>query len=176
MHHYMQSLDLRQIQLEKEAQTMSTVLESNSIERSIVINAPRERVWRALSNAEEFGTWFGTKLEGQTFAPGKRVRGQITACGHEDAWFDVVVEQIKPQDLFSFRWHPFAVDPAVDYSREQPTLVTFTLKDAPGNGTLLTVVESGFDNVPPQRRLEAFRMNSRGWDAQINNIARHASA
>lgn len=155
---------------------MSTVLDSNRIERSIVINAPRDRVWRALSNAEEFGTWFGAKLEGQTFAPGQRARGQITACGHEHVWFDVVIERIEPKDLFSFRWHPYAVDPAVDYANEQPTLVTFTLKDAPGNGTLLTVVESGFDNVPPHRRLEAFRMNNRGWEAQMDNIVRHVTA
>jgi uncharacterized protein YndB with AHSA1/START domain len=156
---------------------MDTVSDTNSIERNIVINAPRARVWRALANAEEFGTWFGVNLGGQTFSPGQRARGQLSgACGHEDAWFDVVIEQIKPQDLFSFHWHPYAIDPAVDYSKEQPTLVTFTLKDAPGNGTLLTVVESGFDNVPPHRRLEAFRMNNGGWDAQINNIARHVGA
>lgn len=155
---------------------MSTVLDSDRIERSIVINAPRDRVWRAISNAEEFGTWFGVNLQGQTFAPGERVRGRISGCGHEDAWFDVVIERVEPQELLSYRWHPYAVDPSVDYSIEQPTLVTFTLKEAPDNGTVLTVVESGFDNVPPQRRLEAFRMNSRGWEAQINNIARHVSA
>jgi uncharacterized protein YndB with AHSA1/START domain len=155
---------------------MTTAVESNRIERSIVINASRARVWRALSNPEEFGAWFGTKLEGQTFAPGQRARGPITACGHEDAWFDVVVERIEPQDLFAFRWHPYAVDPAIDYAQEEPTLVTFTLKDAPGQGTLLTVVESGFDKVPPHRRLEAFRMNDRGWEAQLNNIDRHVHA
>lgn len=156
---------------------MSTVLDSNCIERSIVINAPRDRVWRALSNAEDFGTWFGASLEGQTFAPGQRVRGPMSgACGHENVWFDVVIERIEPQDLFSYRWHPYAVEPSVDYSREEPTLVTFTLKDAPGNGTLLTVVESGFDKVPPHRRLEAFRMNGRGWEGQLNNIVRHVGA
>jgi len=155
---------------------MDTALNTDCIERSIVIKATRERVWRALSNAEAFGTWFGVNLKGQTFAPGQRVRGQITACGHEHAWFDIVVERIEPQDLLSYRWHPYAVDPAVDYSKETPTLVTFTLKDAPDNGTLLTVVESGFDNVPPHRRLEAFRMNGRGWERQIDNIVRHVSA
>lgn len=154
---------------------MSTAEDSNRIERSIVINAPRDRVWRALSNAREFGTWFGANLVGQTFAAGARARGQITIPGHEHVWFDVVIERIEPQDLLSYRWHPYAVDPSVDYSHEQPTLVTFTLKDAPGNATLLTVVESGFDHVPPQRRLEAFRMNSRGWEAQLSNIVRHVS-
>lgn len=155
---------------------MRIISETDQIERSIIINAPRDRVWRALSNAEEFGAWFGANLKGQTFAPGQRARGQITICGHEHAWFDVVIERIEPQDLLSYRWHPYAVDPTVDYAKEQPTLVTFMLKDAPGNGTLLTVVESGFDNVPPHRRLEAFRMNSRGWEVQIDNIARHVSA
>jgi len=155
---------------------MNNTSDTNRIERSIVINAPRERVWRALSNAEEFGTWFGANLQGQTFTPGQRARGQITICGHEHAWFDVVIERIEPQELFSYRWHPYAIEPNVDYSTEQPTLVTFMLKDAPGNGTLLTVVESGFDNVPPHRRLEAFRMNSHGWEVQLGNIAQHASA
>ena len=149
---------------------------SDRIERSIVINAPRERVWRALSNAEEFGTWFGTNLEGQSFAPGLRARGRVTACGHEDAWFDIIVDRVEPQNLFSYRWHPAAIDPTVDYTLEEPTLVTFTLKDAPGNGTQLTIVESGFDKVPPQRRLDAFRMNGHGWDRQIINIGNHVSA
>ena len=154
---------------------MSTTSDTDRIERTITIQAPRERVWRALSNAEAFGTWFGAKLAGETFEPGKRTRGQITICGHEQIWFDVVVERMEPPDLFSFRWHPYPVDPAVDYSAEEPTLVTFTLADAPGNGTLLTVVESGFDKVPPHRRMEAFRMNNQGWAAQLGNIAKHAS-
>jgi uncharacterized protein YndB with AHSA1/START domain len=157
---------------------MTITSDTDQIERSIVINAARERVWRALSNAEEFGTWFGANLKGETFAPGQRARGIIDSamCGHDDCYFDVVIERMEPQDLLSFRWHPYAIDPAVDYTVEQPTLVTFTLKDARGNGTLLTVVESGFDNVPPARRLEAFRMNDRGWEYQLNNIASHVSA
>ncbi len=149
---------------------------SDRIERSVAIHAPRDRVWRALADAKEFGTWFGVNLEGQAFEPGRRLRGRITACGHEDAWFDVRVERVEPQERLSFRWHPYAVDPAVDYDEETPTLVTFTLEDAPGGGTLLTVVESGFDQVPPHRRLEAFRMNGFGWDAQMNNILRHVGA
>ena len=149
---------------------------TDRIERSVVIDAPRERVWRALSNAETFGRWFGANLDGQTFAPGQRARGRITHAGYEHVYFDVIVERMEPQQLLSYRWHPYAIDPAVDYSREPATLVTFSLQDAPGNSTLLTVVESGFDQVPPHRRLEAFRMNSRGWDAQIANIVRHVSA
>ena len=154
---------------------MTTVTETDRIERSIIINAPRERVWRALSSAEEFGDWFGANLAGQTFAPGQRARGQITACGHEHVFFDVIVERMEAPSVFAYRWHPYAIDPAIDYTQEQPTLVTFTLKEAPGDSTVLTVVESGFDNVPPHRRMEAFRMNNRGWEAQINNIARHVS-
>ncbi|HEV7914088.1 MAG TPA: SRPBCC family protein, partial [Albitalea sp.] len=149
---------------------------TDRIERSIVIDAPRERVWQAISDPQQFGSWFGANLKDQRFAPGQRARGPITISGFEHVWFDVVVERIEPQDLLSYRWHPYAIDPAVDYTNEPPTLVTFTLKDAPGKGTLLTVVESGFDKVPAQRRPEAFRMNSRGWEAQLTNIARHAGA
>jgi uncharacterized protein YndB with AHSA1/START domain len=149
--------------------------DTDRIERSIVINAPRERVWQALSNPEQFGTWFGIDLKGHQFTPGQRVRAPMSACGHENVFFDVVVERLEPQALFAYRWHPAAMDPAVDYSAEEPTLVTFTLDDAPGNGTLVKIVESGFDKVPPQRRLEAFRMNSGGWDAQIRNLVRYVS-
>jgi uncharacterized protein YndB with AHSA1/START domain len=156
---------------------MSAVLkETDRIERSIVINAARDKVWLALSNAEKFGTWFGVKLEGQTFAAGQRTRGLNTACGHEDTWFDVVVEKVEPQDQLSFRWHPYAVDKNIDYDKEEPTLVTFTLRDAPGAGTMVTVVESGFDRLPPQRRLEAFPMHTGGWEAQLKNLERHVSA
>jgi uncharacterized protein YndB with AHSA1/START domain len=155
---------------------MSTASDTDRIERSVLIDAPRERVWRALSNAEEFGTWFGADLKGQTFAPGRPARGRITVPGYEHVWFDVVVERVEPQDLLSYRWHPYAIDPAVDYSAETPTLVTFTLKDTPGGGTRLTVVESGFDQVPAHRRLEAFRMNTGGWEAQVENIVRHVGS
>ena len=104
------------------------------------------------------------------------MRGPITIEGFEHVAFDVVTERVEPQRLLSYRWHPYAVDAAVDYTQETPTLVTFTLEDAPANATRLTVVESGFDNVPPHRRLEAFRMNNNGWDAQLRNIARHVDA
>lgn len=149
--------------------------ETDCIERSIVLNAPRPRVWRALSNAEEFGGWFGANLKGKAFAPGQRVQGPITIKGFEHIVFDVVIERVEPEHLLSFRWHPYPIDPNIDYEKEQRTVVTFTLKDA-GDGTLLTVVETGFDNVSPQRRLEAFRMNSGGWEAQMDNIQRHVAA
>jgi uncharacterized protein YndB with AHSA1/START domain len=150
--------------------------DTDRIERSTLINAPRARVWELLSNAEQFGTWFGANLKGQAFVPGQRARGNITYPGYEHIMFDVLVERVDPQQLLAYRWHPYAVDPAVDYTQEEPTLVTFTLADAPDNATLLKVVESGFDKVPPHRRLEAFRMNSGGWEAQMENIRRHAAA
>lgn len=156
---------------------MSTVIENtDQVERSIVIQAPRTRVWNALTHAESFGAWFGADLKGQAFVPGKRTRGLNTACGHDNVWFDVLVERIDPQDLFSYRWHPFNIDTSRDYGAEPETLVTFTLEDAPGGGTRLTVIESGFDALPPGRRQEAFPMHSRGWEVQLEKLARHAAA
>lgn len=145
---------------------------TDSIERSIDMHAPRARVWRALADTTEFGGWFGVSLPGQAFMPGAQVRGHITHPGYEHIVFDVRVDRVEPERLLSFYWHPFAIDPDVDYAQEAPTLVTFTLADT-AHGTRLTVVESGFDGVPPQRRQEAFRMNSQGWEAQVGNIARH---
>ncbi len=154
---------------------MSTTTDTDRIERSVVIHAPRERVWRALADAPAFGTWFGANLAGQAFAPGQRTRGPMTYPGYEHVFFDVVVDRIQAQDLLSFHWHPYAVDPDIDYASEQPTLVTFTLADGPDNSTLLKVVESGFDQVPAARRREAFKMNAGGWEAQLQNILRYAS-
>ena len=147
---------------------------TDRIERKILLKAPRSRVWRALSNAEEFGNWFGVALKGKTFAAGKRVQGQITYPGYEHVVFDVVIERMEPERLISWRWHPAAVEPSIDYSKEPTTLVEFELKDVEG-GTLLSVVESGFDSIPPSRRLEAFRMNSGGWDEQMKNIKKHVT-
>jgi uncharacterized protein YndB with AHSA1/START domain len=145
---------------------------TDRIEREILLKAPLSRVWRALSNAEEFGDWFGVALKGKTFTAGARVQGHITYPGYEHVVFDVQIERMEPEQLLSFRWHPYAVDPAVDYSKEPTTLVVFELKEVEG-GTLLRVVESGFDNIPSSRRLEAFRMNSGGWDEQMKNIEKH---
>jgi len=147
---------------------------TDRIERTILLKAPRSRVWRALSNAEEFGNWFGVALKGKVFAAGQRVQGQITYPGYEHIVFEVLIERLEPERLLSWRWHPYAVDPSVDYSTEPTTLVVFELKDIEG-GTLLSVIESGFDNVPVSRRLEAFRMNSGGWDEQVKNIERHVT-
>jgi uncharacterized protein YndB with AHSA1/START domain len=147
---------------------------TDRIERSILLKAPRSRVWRALSNAEEFGDWFGVALKGKSFAAGQRVQAQITHPGYEHVVWDVLIERMEPERLLSWRWHPAAVDPSVDYSKEPTTLVVFELKEVEG-GTLLSVVESGFDNVPPSRRLDAFRMNSQGWDIQMENIKKHVT-
>ena len=147
---------------------------TDRIERKILLKAPRKRVWQALSNAEEFGNWFGVKLQGKTFAPGQRTQGQVTHPGYEYITFDVVVERIEPERLISWRWHPAPVEKGVDYSAEPTTLVVFELKDVEG-GTLLSVVESGFDKVPPHRRMDAFRQNSEGWDGQMKNIAKHVA-
>lgn len=154
--------------------TAATAQASDRIERSILIQAPRAKVWKLIADAETFGRWFGADLTGQTFAPGQVARGPITIEGFTHVMFDVKVERVEPQTVLSWRWHPYAVDPKVDYSGEEPTLVTWTLLDAPDNATLVKTVESGFDKVPPHRRLEAFRMNSGGWDAQLDNIRRHA--
>jgi len=143
------------------------------IERSIDMKAPRARVWRALADPTEFGSWFGVNLASQAFVPGKQVRGHITHPGYEHLRFEALVERVEAERLLSFYWHPYGIDPKVDYTQEEPTLVTFTLQDTADGGTRLTVVEAGFDKVPAARREEAFRMNSQGWDAQVGNIARH---
>ena len=155
---------------------MSANMETDRLERSIQIKAPRARVWRALADTAEFGSWFGVKLEQPAFVAGEAVRGHITHPGYEHLRFEARVERVEPERLLSFYWHPYAVDPAVDYTQEAPTLVTFTLENGPEHGTRLTVVESGFDKLPPRRRDEAFRMNSQGWDAQVINIARHVGS
>jgi uncharacterized protein YndB with AHSA1/START domain len=147
---------------------------TDRIEKKILLRAPRSRVWRALTDAEEFGTWFRVKLDGG-FAEGRRMIGKVTHPGYEGVKFELWVERMAAEELFSYRWHPYAIDPAVDYSKEPTTLVEFRLAEAP-EGTMLTVVESGFDKVPAERRAEAFRMNSEGWAAQAENIRRHVES
>lgn len=144
---------------------------TDRIEKQIVLRAPRARVWRALTDAREFGTWFRVAFDGP-FAVGARVGGQLTFPGYEHVRMEIAVERIEPEYRFAFRWHPHAIDPAVDYGAEPPTLVEFTLEEI-AEGTRLTVVESGFDQVPAARRAEAFRMNERGWSAQLDNVRAH---
>jgi uncharacterized protein YndB with AHSA1/START domain len=148
---------------------------TDRIERKILLKASRSRVWRALSNAQEFGDWFGVALKGKTISAGQLLEGNVTYPGYEHVVFQVWIERVEPDRLLSWRWHPYAVNPAIDYSAEATTQVIFQLDEADG-GTLLSVVESGFDNVPPARRLEAFRMNSGGWDQQMGNVEKHLAA
>jgi uncharacterized protein YndB with AHSA1/START domain len=144
---------------------------SDRIEKSIEINAPVSRVWRALTDYREFGSWFRVRLEGP-FVVGAVSRGQITHPGFEHIRLEAVIQKIEPMRVFSYTWHPYAIDPAIDYSNEPSTLVEFTLEET-ATGTLLRVVESGFDKIPAHRRAEAFRMNESGWAHQMQNIARH---
>jgi uncharacterized protein YndB with AHSA1/START domain len=146
---------------------------SDRIEKRIELAAPISRVWRALTDYREFGQWFGVKLEGP-FAAGQVSRGHITHPGYEHVKWEAVVQKMEPERLFSFTWHPYAIDPKIDYSEETPTLVEFRLEGT-ASGTLLLVTESGFDKIPSQRRLEAFRMNDGGWAQQLKNIEKHVA-
>ena len=140
---------------------------SDRVEEHVVLPTSRARVWRALTNADELGAWFGAKLSGTTIAPGAHVVGPITIPGYEHINFDVTIEEMVAERRFSWRWHPNALDPSVDYSAEPTTLVTFTLEDAPNGGTLLRVVESGFSALPEARRASSLLGNSKGWQGQL---------
>ena len=140
---------------------------SDRIEERVLLPAPRSRVWRALTNPEELGAWFGVNLAGTRIAPGEHVTGKFTIPGYEHVTFDVKIEEMVPEGRFAWRWHPHAVDTAVDYSGEPRTLVTFTLEQSPDGGTLLRVVETGFASLPAARRTAAFLGNSSGWQSQL---------
>jgi uncharacterized protein YndB with AHSA1/START domain len=150
--------------------TMELPMEDR-IEKRIELKAPVSRVWRALTDYREFGEWFRVKLDGP-FVPGQISRGQITYPGYEHLKWEATVQKIEHERLFSFTWHPYAIDSKVDYSQEPPTVVEFRLEGT-GSGTLLLLTESGFDKIPSGRRLEAFRMNDGGWTEQLMNIERH---
>ena len=141
---------------------------TDRIEKEVLLRAPRARVWRALTDSKEFGAWFRAEFTGP-FRPGATVSGRILYPGYQHLTFEIAIQAIEPERLFSLRWHPYAIDPNVDYSNEPTTLVEFTLEDVDG-GTLLRVTESGFDQIPLVRRAEAFRMNDGGWATQMKNI------
>jgi uncharacterized protein YndB with AHSA1/START domain len=145
----------------------------NRIEKRIELKVPVSRVWRALTDYREFGEWFRVKLEGP-FVAGQVSRGHITYPGYEHLTWEAVIEKMEPEHLFSFTWHPYAVDPKIDYSGETPTLVEFRLEKTAA-GTLLLLTESGFDKIPLSRRSEAFLRNDGGWTEQMKNIEKHAS-
>jgi uncharacterized protein YndB with AHSA1/START domain len=146
---------------------------TDRVEKRIELKAPVARVWRALTDYREFGEWFLVKIDGP-FVPGDVSRGHITHPGYEHLQWEAVVKAMEPERLFSFTWHPYAVDPKMDYSAEPQTLVEFRLEKT-ASGTLLTVTESGFDRIPAGRRAEAFRMNENGWAQQTRNIERYVS-
>ncbi|MEW9580396.1 SRPBCC family protein [Paraburkholderia sp. DGU8] len=145
---------------------------TDRIEKQIRLKSPRSRVWRALSSAEAFGRWFGMNLAGKQFIAGKPVQGHLTYPGYEHLVIDLLIERVEPEHHLSWRWHPAAIDASVDYSSEPTTLVEFELTEVDA-GTLLRVVESGFDQIPAARRNEAFRMNTGGWEHQLVNIEKH---
>ena len=159
-------------------------MSTDRIQKKMLLHAPRARVWRALADSREFGTWFGVKFDGP-FVPGTTLRGAIHPTQvdaevgqaqkqHEGKTFEIMVEKMEPERLFSMRWHPHAVDHNVDYSTEPTTLIEFLLEEAEG-GILLTVTESGFDQIPLARRAEAFKSNEQGWGMMIRVVAKYVS-
>jgi uncharacterized protein YndB with AHSA1/START domain len=155
---------------------------SDTIEKKVLLHAPLSRVWRAISDSSEFGIWFGVTFEGP-FVAGAPLRGAITGTKvdpevaklqepREGKPFNILVEQMEPERLFSFRWHPYAIEPGMDYSSEPTTLVTFRLDETP-EGVELTLTESGFDQIPLHRRAKTFAANEGGWDHQIALIAKY---
>src|SRR5438046_1405167 len=151
-------------------------MNTDSIQKQILLRAPRARVWRALTDSAEFGHWFGIKFT-EPFAPGRVMHGVLVTTAvdaevaklqspHKGKEFEIAIERIEPQRLFSFRWHPAALEPGVDYSAEPATLVAFTLEEVP-EGIMLTVTESGFDQIPIERRAKAFSSNEHGWSIMI---------
>jgi uncharacterized protein YndB with AHSA1/START domain len=160
---------------------MATVT-TDRIEKQVLLRAPHARVWQALTDAKEFGTWFGMKFDG-SFTPGARVAGVIApttvdaeVAGAQQPFegtpVEITIDRIEPERLFAFRWHPFGVEPRVDYSREPTTLIEFLLEDVP-DGVVLTVRESGFDRVPLERRARAFAANEAGWTIQMRLIEKY---
>lgn len=152
------------------------------IEKQVMLNAPLSRVWKAIADSRQFGSWFGVTFDAP-FKAGERIVGKIAPTTvdpqvaemqkpYQGMRFEITIDRIEPERLFSFRWHPAAIDPKVDYSNEPTTLVEFRLEPV-GDAVRLTIVESGFDKVPPSRRAEAFKMNEGGWSAQVMLIQKY---
>lgn len=150
--------------------------QTDRIERQIHIKAKRSRVWRALTNAQELSQWFKVDFANDAqFAVGRKLAARNAYPGYEHMKFDIWIETMEAEHTFAWRWHPFPVDQSIDYSKEPTTLVEFKLQDT-DDGTLLKVVESGFDGIPASRRAEAYRMHQGGWEEQLQNVARHSTA
>jgi uncharacterized protein YndB with AHSA1/START domain len=164
---------------------MGTVVSTDRIEKEIVLRAPRSRVWRALTDSAEFGRWFGVKFDtAGPFTAGLQ-RGHIVPTEadaevakaqqpHIGTPFEIVIERVEPERLFAFRWHPFAIEKNVDYSAEPTTLIEFVLEQV-ADGTKLTVVESGFDRIPLERRAKAFAANEQGWGMMVHVIEKYVA-
>jgi uncharacterized protein YndB with AHSA1/START domain len=146
---------------------------TDRIEKEILLSAPRARVWQALTDHKQFGEWFRIDLRAP-FAPGARTSGRMLHKGYEHVTVEFDVQRVDPETYFAYRWHPYAIDPKMDYSAEPMTLVEFRLEEIEG-GTRLTTVESGFDRIPAARRDEAFRMNDGGWTGQLKNIEKYVT-
>jgi uncharacterized protein YndB with AHSA1/START domain len=157
-------------------------MNTDRIEKKILLRAPRQRVWQALSDSTEFGTWFGVKFDGP-FEPGRAMRGVMVTTTvdpevakaqkpHAGRPFEITIERMEPERLFSFRWHPFAIEPGIDYSAEPTTLVEFVLEEEAG-GIMLSVTESGFDRIPIERRAKAFTANEQGWGMMVKVIEKY---
>ncbi len=149
----------------------TTTITEDRIEKTIEIKAPVSRVWRALTDSTQFGEWFGVRIDGP-FVAGKPNTGKITIKGFEHVPWNSTIVKIEPERYFSYTWHPYAVEPGKNYTDETPTLVEFTLEPTAA-GTRLRTVESGFSRLPAHRRDAAFRANSGGWTAQLENITRY---
>jgi uncharacterized protein YndB with AHSA1/START domain len=154
-------------------------MDTDRIEKKILLHAPLKRVWSALADSTEFGNWFGMKFEGP-FVPGALMRGVIVPTKvnaevanaqqkYEGMPVEITIEKMEPETLFSFRWHPYAIEPGVDYSKEPTTLIVFVLEERK-DGVMLTVTESGFDQIPLTRRAKAFTANEEGWGMVLKLI------
>lgn len=142
---------------------------TDRIEKTMVLSAPRSKVWRAITDSAQFSQWFGARVE-EPFTSGRKVRGPITYPGYEHLTFEVIIDQVEPERLFSWRWQPGG-DPDIDPA-EPMTLVVFKLEEVP-QGTRLTVTETGFDQIPVARRGKAYRENDAGWTGQVENLRKH---
>ena len=152
---------------------------TDHIERETLLKAPRAQVWRALSRPSEFGQWFGVAFRDGEIRPGELLQGRVTTPGYDHLLFEAWIEQVEPERRLSFRWHPDAgpagMARSLDPAQDPTTLVSFELSDVAG-GTWLRILETGYDSLPPERRLKAYRENSQGWDEQLRNIAAHVEA
>jgi uncharacterized protein YndB with AHSA1/START domain len=159
---------------------------TDRIEKKVLLRAPRERVWRAIADSREFGTWFGAAFEGP-FVAGGRIAGRIVpttidpavAAGQkpfEGMRFEVAVERLEPPRVLAFRWHPYPVEASIDDPAVPSTLVTFQLEAVRPGETLLTITESGFDRLPPERRAKSFADNEQGWTEQARLVEKYLAA